>query len=193
MKSIGKIIMIILGIIAGPLELLTGYLLIGTKESSGFFKFIGFLIGFIICFRVLQFILMIIFNLIEKNFDDDGSMGLSCLFSAISIFVTWFIALKVFTDNGMGTIIVVMILLLIPHLLLIPWGSGGNTSKNTSKSASSEKKPSFKFGRAYIKDQFGNIKGTADTISYEDKYGGFETTEIKDSFGNTSSKIDKYK
>jgi hypothetical protein len=43
-----------------------------------------------------------------------------------------------------------------------------------------------------MKDQFGNITGTADTVSYSDKYGSWETTEFKDNFGNVKGKIDKY-
>lgn len=187
--SIGKIVMIILGLLAGPLEFLTIYLICGNKESTGFFKFLGVVVAFIIAFRVLQFILMIIFNRIEKNFDDDGSMGLSCLFSAISILISWFVILKLFTDNSIGTIIVVMIILLIPHLLLIPWGSGENSSKPV---ATSGKKEHIKFKRSYIKDAFGNIKGTADTVSFSDELGGFETTEYKDTSGKTTGKIEKY-
>lgn len=35
--SIGKIVMIILGLLAGPLEFLTLYLINGNKETTGFF------------------------------------------------------------------------------------------------------------------------------------------------------------
>ena len=59
-----------------------------------------------------KIILMIIFNRIDKNFND-GNMGLSCLLSFISIFVSWFLMLKLFTDNGIGTIIFVMIILFL--------------------------------------------------------------------------------
>lgn len=188
--SIGRIVMIVLGILAGPLELLTLYLINGNKESTGFFKFFGLVFVFVIAFRFLQFILMIIFNHIDKKFND-GCMGLSCLLSATSIFLTWFIMLKLFTDNGIGTIIFVIILLAIPHLFLIHIDDGGVSSpQNTSPS--SKKKEHIKFKRAYIKDAFGNITGTADTVSLSDELGGFETTEYKDNSGKVTGKIDKY-
>lgn len=191
-KSVGRIIMNTLGILAGPLELLTIYLIAGNKESTGFFKFIGLLLAFIICFEVLQFILMIIFNLIDKNFND-GNMRLSCLLSFISIFVSWFLMLKLFTDNGIGTIIFVMIILFIPHLLLLPLALDSGSSESSSKSTTStKKKEHIKFKRAYIKDAFGNIKGTADTVSFSDELGGFETTEYKDNTGKTTGKIEKF-
>lgn len=118
-------------------------------------------------------------------------MGLSCLLSAISIFLTWFIMLKLFTDNGIGTIIFVMILLVIPHLFLIYLDDGGVSSSQNS-SSSSKKKEHIKFKRSYIKDAFGNITGTADTVSFSDELGGFETTEYKDNSGKTTGKIEKY-
>lgn len=190
--SIGKIVMIILGLLAGPLELLTLYLINGNKESTGFFKFLGILLAFIICFIVLQFILMFIFSYIDRNFDD-GSMSASCLLSFISIFVSWFLMLKLFTDNGIGTIIVVMILLFIPHLLLISLTLEGGSSESSSPSSSTPKKKEFiKFKRSYIKDAFGNITGTADTVSLSDELGGFETTEYKDNSGKVTGRIDKY-
>lgn len=192
MKSIGKIIMIILGIIAGPLELLTIYLVAGNKESTGFFKFLGIVLAFIICFEVLLFILMIIFNRIDKNFDE-GCIRVSCLLSFISIFVSWFAMLKLFTDNGIGTIIFVMFILFIPHLLLIPLALDVNSAESPSKSTpKTKKKEHIKFKRTYIKDAFGNIKGTADTISLSNELGGFETTEYKDNSGKTTGKIEKY-
>lgn len=185
--SIGNIAMIILGLLAGPLEFLTIYLICGNKESTGFFKFFGVLVAFVIAFRVLQFILMVIFNYLDKKFND-GCMGLSCLLSGISIFLSWFLALKLFTDNGIGTIIFVMIILLIPHLLLIPFeGESSSSSAPTQK-----KKEHIKWKRAYIKDAFGNMKGTADTVAFSDELGGFETTEYKDNSGRTIKKIDKY-
>jgi len=186
-KSIGKIIMIILGILAGPLELLSIYLILGNKESSGFFKFLGVVFAFVIVFRVIQFILLIIFNHIEKNFDD-SCLSLSCILSMISTLLSWFVMLKLFTDNGIGTIIFVMVILLIPHLLLIPF-EGGSSSTTSSTFG---KKEHIKFKRAYIKDAFGNIKGTADTVSFSDELGGFETTEYKDNSGKTTGKIEKY-
>lgn len=191
-KSFGKIVQIILGILAGPLELLTIYLIAGNKESTGFFKFLGIVVAFVICFEILQFILMIIFNRIDKNFND-GCMRVSCLLSFISIFVSWFMMLKLFTDNGIGTIIFVLIILFIPHLLLIPLALDGGSAESSSKSkASTKKKEHIKFKRSYIKDAFGNIKGTADTVSFSDELGGFETTEYKDNSGNVTGKIDKY-
>lgn len=65
-----------------------------------------------------------------------------------------------------------------------------NTNSNTKNS--NEKKEHIKFKRAYIKDAFGNIKGTADTVSFSDELGGFETTEYKDNSGNVTGKINKY-
>lgn len=65
-----------------------------------------------------------------------------------------------------------------------------NTNSNTKNS--NEKKEHIKFKRAYIKDAFGNIKGTADTVSFSDELGGFETTEYRDNSGNVTGKIDKY-
>jgi len=177
-KSIGKIIMIILGILAGPLELLSIYLILGNKESSGFFKFLGVVFAFVIVFRVIQFILLIIFNHIEKNFDD-SCLSLSCILSMISTLLSWFVMLKLFTDNGIGTIIFVMV-------ILFEGGSSSTTSSTFGK------KEHIKFKRAYIKDAFGNIKGTADTVSFSDELGGFETTEYKDNSGKTTGKIEKY-
>lgn len=190
--SIGKIAMLILSILAGPLELLTIYLIAGNKESTGFFKFLGITLAFVICFVVLQFILMIIFNHIDKNFND-GCLKKSCLISFISIFASWFVMLKLFTDNGIGTIIFVLIILFIPHLLLLTLTLDGGSSESSNKSSTpSKKKEHIKFKRAYIKDAFGNIKGTADTVSFSDELGGFETTEYKDNSGNVTGKIDKY-
>lgn len=65
-----------------------------------------------------------------------------------------------------------------------------NTNSNTNNS--NEKKEHIKFKRSYIKDAFGNITGTADTVSFSDELGGFETTEYKDNSGKTTGKIEKY-
>lgn len=72
--------------------------------------------------------------------------------------------------------------------MLLPF-EGGSSS---SSAPISKKKEHIKFKRSYIKDAFGNIKGTADTVSFSDELGGFETTEYKDNLGRTTGKIDKY-
>ncbi len=66
------------------------------------------------------------------------------------------------------------------------------SQKSNNYNIDKEKKEHIKFKRAYFKDAFGNIKGTANTISFSDELGGFETTEFKDNSGNTTGKIKKY-
>ena len=61
------------------------------------------------------------------------------------------------------------------------------SSKQTSNSFD------FNSKTTYIRDQFGNVTGTAKTYSYNDKYGGFENTEIRDNFGNKKGEIKEYK
>lgn len=56
-----------------------------------------------------------------------------------------------------------------------------------------EKKPEFTYRTGYVKDKFGNIVGKTESYGYNDKYGGFETTEYKDNFGNVKGKSDTYK
>ena len=57
----------------------------------------------------------------------------------------------------------------------------------------SNKSFDFNSKTTYIRDQYGNVTGTAKTYSYSDKYGGFENTEIRDSFGNKTGEIKEHK
>lgn len=50
----------------------------------------------------------------------------------------------------------------------------------------------MKVENAYLEDKFGNITGTVNTIKYNGKYGSYESTEIRDNFGNIKGKIDKF-
>ena len=61
--------------------------------------------------------------------------------------------------------------------------------------SSNQSSNSFDFNSktTYIRDQYGNVTGTAKTYSYSDKYGGFENTEIRDSFGNKTGEIKEHK
>ena len=79
------------------------------------------------------------------------------------------------------------------------WGGADPDSTSSSNSYSfdndkkEEKKPEFTYKTGYVKDQFGNIVGKTESYGYNDKYGGFETTEYKDNFGNVKGKSNTYK
>ena len=60
----------------------------------------------------------------------------------------------------------------------------GNTSGNSFD---------FDMKTTYIKDQYGNVTGTAKTVSYIDKYGGYKSTEVRDNLGNKQGEIKTHK
>lgn len=100
----------------------------------------------------------------------------------------------------LGVIALIIVIYIIKALLgkvdLKDKSSGytGNYSLDNYYS-NSKGKSSFDFDvkTTYIKDQFGNVTGTAKTYSYGDKYGGFENTEIRDNFGNKQGEIKTHK
>jgi hypothetical protein len=121
----------------------------------------------------------------------------------VSMFISCIIEILVFSEEGIVSAIILSIMIAFPLVFFIhePPMDDGKGSYNSRTSYSSkpaetsekEKKAGLTTKTAYITDQFGNITGRADTVSYEGKYGSWETTEYKDNFGNVKGKIDKYK
>lgn len=191
MKIKNVILSIILGVIAGPLQMGSVYLLIGKNESNNLFIFLGLLLGFMLIYRIfLSLLYRIAFR--KYSFDErDEYKSKTVLISKVSYVATYFIVLYFIAKEGLVTSIILTILLAYLPTLAI----GVLIAPFSNLFESNEKTPTnnFKYKRSYLKDKYGNIVGTADKISYDGKYGGWERTEYKDNNGKVIVKEDTNK
>lgn len=124
------------------------------------------LLGFIL----ISFIYMFV------KFLPEGGVGTSFTFAFTFAIVPYFIPL-----------IIYFVKFFPPY---IPSEGSVNTNSTNTRE---EKKPTFSFGTSYIKDEIGNIKGSAITTTYSDKYGDIETTEYRDNLGHITGRKDTYR
>lgn len=124
--------------------------------------------------------------------DIDDAVELFCLFCGISLAVTWFAVWRLEGEGIVMSIILAIIFIMFQVIFLIPASDGFSDDNRKSERAKREPKNDIKIKRGYIKDKFGNITGTTDTVSYNERYGSFETTEFKDNMENVKGRIDKY-
>lgn len=196
MKNKSIILSIILGAIAGPLQMGIIYLLIGKNEKNNLFVFIGLLLAFIVVYRIF---LAVFYRIVLKNYsydDREECKTRTVWISKVSLAVTYFVMLYYIANEGLITSVILTIVMVgLPSftigLILSPFADfiGENSTENKEKTNHF----GFRKSRTYLKNEFGKIVGTADKISYDGKYGGWERTEYKDNNGKVIVKEDTHK
>ena len=189
-KKKSKIWTIIMGVLAGPLEILITVLILNTQKSEfgEIFKILGSGIGFILIYRIIQVILA---KVIYKDYVlVEEAIDLFCVVCEVSISVTWFIMWYMEGDGIVSAIILTIVFVVFQAPIFLR--GGGKASEDNTIFKEKEQKNEMKVENAYLEDKFGNITGTVNTIKYNGKYGSYESTEIRDNFGNIKGKIDKF-
>ena len=150
------ILPIILGLIAGPLQIGIIYLLIGKRQLNNLFIFIGLMYAFIFLYRIITAILykrLFKRDSFRERLDYHERTLLICLFSCC---ITYFIVLRYIANEEIVTSIILSVLMTV---IQVPFTIvGGGNSNNKIASNTNEK--------TEYKDNFGNITGKKDTYKF---------------------------
>ncbi len=183
MKNIGKLFLILLSLVSGPLELLFVWLLFGKNESNNVFIVLGFLLLFALIYRVLLFVIRLIFYKFTADEDEDMADILSWI-SMLSYVASWFILIKVSGQGVFISIILSLVIFAVKGIVVLPGGSMEDEIVNSQK-----KSKGLGIKTVYYTDQFGNYKGSSTTY---DLGSGVKTTLFRDSIGNNTGEMTSY-
>lgn len=181
-RTLKIILSIIVGSIAGPLEILWTNLIIKDRNLQ-----ILWLIGGILSFSIVYLIVIFIFNNLfhRKDYDGDKCWLIVRVLAPISVLVTWFFIGKY---NGDGTVssVFLALFLMVPNIFFfVPAGSGSNPTNNKISATT------WNFGRykeTTFRDENGKKVGEATSFDW----GPVKDTTIKDKDGN-QTKIEHWK
>lgn len=184
MKYKSIILPTILGIIAGPLQMGIIYLLIGKNETNNLFVFIGLLLAFIIIYKIFVSIFYWAILRGESYSERAEYKTRTNWISKASFLITYFVMLYFIAGESLVTSIILSVVMvslptLVLGMLIAPFADYIGNDNTGVKQPTNQ----VRYKRAYFKDMFGNITGTADTVSYKGKYGSYEITEYKDKNG----------
>lgn len=216
-----KLIMCLIGAIIGTIKMPIILSIENAKQGS-FWRTALYIVGYYIIFRCLLRLIQKIMikrkimkyksdnfsyynekweRESKEQFNIEYKQGMDRFWGRLCYMVCYLIAFiiaEIAVGESIGGAILIVFIFNIP-LVIASKPPIDMTYYNPNSSASiqpdhkEEKTNEFKFGKAYFKDKFGNITGSADTVTYNGKYGSYEKTEYKDNFGNVIGKKDKYK
>ena len=173
---------IIVGIAAGPLELLwTGFLV--KDKNSQILWLIGGILSFSIVYLIVLFILNNLFH--RKDYDGDKCWLIARVLAPISILITWFIIGKYNGDGNVSSVFLALFLMIPNIFFFVPAGSGSNATNKKIKATT------WNFGKykeTTFTDETGKKVGEVSSFDW----GPVTDTTIKDKNGN-KTKIEHWK
>ena len=173
---------IIVGIVAGPLELLwTGFLV--KDKNSQILWLIGGILSFSIVYLIVLFILNNLFH--RKDYDGDKCWLIARVLAPISILITWFIIGKYNGDGNVSSVFLALFLMIPNIFFFVPAGSGSNATNKKIKATT------WNFGKykeTTFTDETGKKVGEVSSFDW----GPVTDTTIKDKNGNRT-KIEHWK
>lgn len=124
-----------------------------------------------------------------KKYGEESPQGIEALKIANGINIVCGIILAI-----IGIIVLICIISVLLGKLSFKKNYSGYAGEYTKDYGNTEgNSPDIDMKTTYIKDQYGNVTGTAKTVSYSDKYGGYKSTEVRDNFGNKQGEIKTHK
>ena len=163
---------IIVGIVAGPLELLwTGFLV--KDKNSQILWLIGGILSFSIVYLIVLFIVNNLFH--RKDYDGDKCWLIARVLAPISILITWFIIGKYNGDGNVSSVFLALFLMIPNIFFFVPAGSGSNATNKKIKATT-------------FTDETGKKVGEVSSFDW----GPVTDTTIKDKNGN-KTKIEHWK
>ena len=173
---------IIVGIAAGPLELLwTGFLV--KDKNSQILWLIGGILSFSIVYLIVLFIVNNLFH--RKDYDGDKCWLIARVLAPISILITWFIIGKYNGDGNVSSVFLALFLMIPNIFFFVPAGSGSNATNKKIKATT------WNFGKykeTTFTDETGKKVGEVSSFDW----GPVTDTTIKDKNGNRT-KIEHWK
>lgn len=173
---------IIVGIVAGPLELLwTGFLV--KDKNSQILWLIGGILSFSIVYLIVLFIVNNLFH--RKDYDGDKCWLIARVLAPISILITWFIIGKYNGDGNVSSVFLALFLMIPNIFFFVPAGSGSNATNKKIKATT------WNFGKykeTTFTDETGKKVGEVSSFDW----GPVTDTTIKDKNGN-KTKIEHWK
>lgn len=173
---------IIVGIAAGPLELLwTGFLV--KDKNSQILWLIGGILSFSIVYLIVLFILNNLFH--RKDYEGDKCWLIARVLAPISILITWFIIGKYNGDGNVSSVFLALFLMIPNIFFFVPAGSGSNATNKKIKATT------WNFGKykeTTFTDETGKKVGEVSSFDW----GPVTDTTIKDKNGN-KTKIEHWK
>ncbi len=173
---------IIVGIVAGPLELLwTGFLV--KDKNSQILWLIGGILSFSIVYLIVLFIVNNLFH--RKDYDGDKCWLIARVLAPISILITWFIIGKYNGDGNVSSVFLALFLMIPNIFFFVPAGSGSNATNKKIKATT------WNFGKykeTTFTDETGKKVGEVSSFDW----GPVTDTTIKDKNGNRT-KIEHWK
>ena len=176
------ILPIILGIIAGPLQMGIIYLLIGKNEKNNLFVFIGLILAFIIIYKLF---IKILYKIIYRNhsFKERDELNTKTNWICKASFgITYFIMLFFIAKEGIVTsIFLSFIMVSLPYIaigiVMLPFTNiidGNNDSPIIKK--------------VHLWDKNGGYAGEATTYNF----GNYKYTDIRNKDGKQTGEINSY-
>ena len=173
---------IIVGIVAGPLELLwTGFLV--KDKNSQILWLIGGILSFSIVYLIVLFIVNNLFH--RKDYDGDKCWLIARVLAPISILITWFIIGKYNGDGNVSSVFLALFLMIPNIFFFVPAGSGSNATNKKIKATT------WNFGKykeTTFTDETGKKVGEVSSFDW----GPVTDTTIKDKNGNRT-KVEHWK
>ena len=173
---------IIVGIAAGPLELLwTGFLV--KDKNSQILWLIGGILSFSIVYLIVLFIVNNLFH--RKDYEGDKCWLIARVLAPISILITWFIIGKYNGDGNVSSVFLALFLMIPNIFFFVPAGSGSNATNKKIKATT------WNFGKykeTTFTDETGKKVGEVSSFDW----GPVTDTTIKDKNGNRT-KIEHWK
>ena len=173
---------IIVGIAAGPLELLwTGFLV--KDKNSQILWLIGGILSFSIVYLIVLFIVNNLFH--RKDYEGDKCWLIARVLAPISILITWFIIGKYNGDGNVSSVFLALFLMIPNIFFFVPAGSGSNATNKKIKATT------WNFGKykeTTFTDETGKKVGEVSSFDW----GPVTDTTIKDKNGN-KTKIEHWK
>ena len=173
---------IIVGIVAGPLELLwTGFLV--KDKNSQILWLIGGILSFSIVYLIVLFIVNNLFH--RKDYDGDKCWLIARVLAPISILITWFIIGKYNGDGNVSSVFLALFLMIPNIFFFVPAGSGSNATNKKIKATT------WNFGKykeTTFTDETGKKVGEVSSFDW----GPVTDTTIKDKNVNRT-KIEHWK
>lgn len=202
-KNIFSILYIIYGLLLGPVELLIIKLFV---KDGGLFKTIGMIILTSIIFVFIPIIIKLVLKLFKKKFFVQNDMYKTNISAMISVAIVW-ITITIINTKSEGLFsIILTTILLVGTITFIHAGIiwfvykvlyQGNVPEDKEywdkvKREQEEFDKNFKINlkSSYITDEYGNVVGTADTVSIGD---WTSKTTVKDNSGKKVKEFNTYK
>lgn len=187
----------IYGLLFGPIELLTIFLLRDSEGKIGIFKLIGIMIVLSLAFQIIPSIIRLVLKVFKKDFFDTFDMEETYTPVRISLTVVWApLLLYALKSEGLVSIIISFVILLalivIGQTIIIEYigsirigAKYGLVDRKEQKEKKAKSNDGISFTKTDMYDNNGNFVGTADTF----KYGNVSQTTFRGQFGKNEGEI----